>query len=418
MSTEWLMVIFSMIACAFFSGLEIAFLTSNKLRIELESKQGAISGKILAYFIKKQSNYIATMLVGNSISLVIFGLYMSAILTPLVARHVHSHVLVLIIQTFLSTMFILITAEFIPKNLFRINPNGVLNFFALPLIIAYWLLSPVVFLSIGISHFFLEKVMRVKTTNDEIAFGRIDLDNLVRESTSRITEKQELEHEVQIFKNALGFSEIRVRECMIPRTEIVATEVNDSIEKLNARFVETRLSKILVYEQTIDHIIGYTHSYELFKKPQTIREILRPVLIVPETMPVNEVLTLFIQQHKSIAIVVDEFGGTSGMLAMEDVMEEIFGEIDDEHDKEELIDKKITDKEFYFSARLEVDYLNTKYHFNLPVGEDHETLGGVILNNLGSIPRKNDVIRVGKFVFKIVSVANTKIEQVIMKVED
>jgi CBS domain containing-hemolysin-like protein len=418
MTTQWLIVIFSLIGSAFFSGMEIAFLTANKLRIELENKQGILSARIFSYFIKNQADYIAAMLVGNCISLVVFGLFMSEILSPVIGRYIHSEIAVLILQTTVSTLFILITAEYLPKNLFRKNPNGVLGFFSVPVFIIYCLLYPVVFITINIADFLLKYIFRVKKADGEVAYGRIDLDNLVRESTTRISEKQELEHEVQIFKNALDFSEVKARQCMVPRTEIVAVEVSASIELLRKKFVETRLSKILVFENSIDNIIGYTHSYEMFKRPGNIRSILLPVLIVPETMPANEVLTIFIQQRKSIALVVDEFGGTSGMLTIEDVMEEIFGEIEDEHDKEDMIEKKISANEFVFSARLEIDHINGKYGLGLPLGDGYETLGGLVLNNYGSIPRTDEVIRIGRFVFRILGVSDTRIETVGLKVED
>ena len=418
MDNPWIIVIFSLIGSAFFSGMEIAFLTSNKLRIELESKQGSISARIFSYFIKRQADFIAAMLVGNCISLVVFGLFMSGILTPAIRQFIHSEALVLIIQTTISTLFILITAEYLPKNLFRKNPNGVLNFFAFPVFILYFILYPVVFITISIADLLLRFLFRVKKEEGVVAYGRIDLDNLVRESTVRISEKQELEHEVQIFKNALDFSEVKARQCMIPRTEIVAIDVNAPIEELRKKFVETRLSKILVFENSIDNIIGYTHSYELFKRPESIRSVLLPVLIVPESMAASEVLTLFIQQRKSISLVVDEFGGTSGMLTIEDVVEEIFGEIEDEHDKEELVDKKISNSEFIFSARIEIDHINKKYDLNLPIAEGYETLGGLVLHNYGSIPKPDEVIRIGQFVFRILSVSNTRIDQVNLKVEE
>jgi putative hemolysin len=418
MTTQWLIVVFSLIGSAFFSGMEIAFLTANKLRIELENKQGSIPARIFSYFIKNQADYIAAMLVGNCISLVVFGLFMSEILSPLFRIYIHSEAAVLVLQTTVSTLFILITAEYLPKNLFRKNPNGVLNFFSFPVFVIYCLLYPVVFITLTIADFLLKYIFRVKKADGEVAYGRIDLDNLVRESTTRISEKQELEHEVQIFKNALDFSAVKARQCMIPRTEIVAIDVNASIETLQKKFVETRLSKILVFENSIDHIIGYTHSYEIFKRPENIRSVLLPVLIVPETMPANEVLTLFIQQRKSIALVVDEHGGTSGMLTMEDVMEEIFGEIEDEHDKEDLVERKISASEYVFSARLEIDKINSKYGLGLPIADGYETLGGLVLNNYGSIPKPDEVIRIGRFVFRIISVSDTRIEQVGLKVEE
>lgn len=397
--------------------MEIAFLTSNKLRIELESKQGNISAKIFSYFNKYPSRYLGTMLLGNNIALVVFGILMEVLLEPVIEEHISSDILVLFIQTLVSTLFILITAEFLPKNLFRINPNRTLNVFAIPVWIVYWILYPVVFITIGVSEFILQKILRVNIEKENLSFGRIDLDNYVREATSSKNDKNEIDHEVRIFKNALDFSSIKVRECMIPRTEIVALDVNAPVEELRQKFIKTRLSKILIYEKSIDHIIGYTHSHEMFKNPDSIRSILLPVSVVPESMPANEVLTVFIQQHKSIAIVVDEFGGTSGMVTIEDVMEEIFGEIEDEHDKEELIEKQIDETEYVFSGRLEIDYINDKYKLQLPASEDYSTLSGLLTFYHESIPDLNELIQIEKFIFRVVEVSGTRIELVNVRIE-
>ena len=413
-----LIILVTLVASAFFSGLEIAFITSNKLRIELESKQGNFAAKILAYFNKYPSRYLGTMLLGNNIALVIFGIYMDEELKPVIENFISSKILILLISTFLSTMLILITAEFLPKNLFRINPNKTLTLFAFPLTIVYGILYPVVLISIGSSEFILKKIFRVKIENENAAFTMIDLDNYVREGTSAVEKKVEMDHEIQIFQNALDFSSVKARECMIPRTEIIAVEVNESIEALRQKFVQTRLSKILVYEKNIDNIIGYAYSKELFKKPSTIKSIMLPVSIVPESMAASEVLTVFIQQNKSIALVVDEFGGTSGMLTMEDVMEEIFGEIEDEHDKEELIEKQLSDTEFIFSARLETDYINNKYRLKLPILDNVETIGGLIMSYHENIPRVNEEIQIETALFTILSVARTRIETVSLKIQN
>ncbi len=410
-------ILITLIASAFFSGLEIAFITSNKLRIELESKQGNFSAKILAYFSKYPSRYLGTMLLGNNIALVIFGIYMDEELKQFFSRFMASGLLILLLSTFLSTMLILVTAEFLPKSIFRINPNFTLNLFAFPLTIVYGILYPVVMITIGLSEFILKKLFRVKIENENAAFTMIDLDNYVREGTSAVEKKAELDHEIKIFQNALDFSSVKARECMVPRTEIVAMEVNGTIGQLTEKFIQTRLSKILIYSENIDNIIGYVYSKELFKKPENIRAILLPVSIVPESMPASEVLTVFIQQHKSIVVVVDEFGGTSGILTMEDVMEEIFGEIEDEHDKEELVEKQLSENEFMFSSRLETDYINAKYHLNLPILDNFETLGGLIMHYHESIPRVNEEIRVDHFLFTITSVSRTRIEQVNLKVQ-
>lgn len=406
----------AMIASAFFSGMEIAFITSNKLRIELENKQGNFSAKILSHFNKYPSRYLATMLVGNNIALVIFGIYMDEELSHSMEHYISSKILLLLISTFLSTMLILVVAEYLPKNLFRINPNKTLSLFVFPLTIVYGVLYPVVLITIGFSEFILKKLFRVKIEKENIAFTMIDLDNYLREGTSALETKAETDHEIQIFQNALDFSSVKARECMIPRTEIIALDVNESIEELKNKFIQTRLSKILIYSENIDNIIGYAYSKELFKKPESIRNILLPVSIVPESMAASEVLTVFIQQHKSIAVVVDEFGGTSGMLTMEDIIEEIFGEIEDEHDKEEMIEKQVNESEFIFSARLETDYINHKYQLKLPILDNFETISGLIMHYHESIPKINEEIRIENFLFTISAVTKTRIEQVHLKI--
>jgi putative hemolysin len=411
-----IIILIAMLASAFFSGLEIAFITSNKLRIELENKQGNFSARILSHFNKNPSRYLGTMLLGNNIALVIFGMYMDEELNPVIGQFISSKLLILLISTFLSTMLILVMAEYLPKNLFRINPNKTLSLFAFPLSIVYGILLPIVVFTTGLSEFILKRVFRVKIKNEKNVFTMIDLDNYVRESTSSNEKKAEKDHEIQIFQNALDFSSVKARECMVHRTEIIAIEVNESIETLKNKFIQTRLSKILIYAGNIDNIIGYVYSKELFNNPQTIREILLPVSIVPESMAASEVLTVFIQQHKSIAIVVDEFGGTSGILTMEDIIEEIFGEIEDEHDKEEMVEKEVSEDEYLFSGRLETDYINNKYRLKLPVVDGVETLGGLIMYHHESIPKHNQEIRIENFLFTILAVSKTRIEQVNLKV--
>jgi CBS domain containing-hemolysin-like protein len=406
-----------MLASAFFSGLEIAFITSNKLRIELENKQGNFSARILSHFNKYPSRYLGTMLLGNNIALVIFGIYMDEELNPFIGHYISSKILILLISTFLSTMLILVMAEYLPKNFFRINPNKTLSLFAFPLSIVYAILLPVVMFTTGLSEFILRKIFRVQIAKENTAFTMVDLDNYLRESNSTVEKKAEKDHEIQIFQNALDFSSVKARECMVPRTEIVAMDVNESITALKNKFIQTRLSKILIYSGNIDNIIGYVYSKELFNKPESIRSILLPVSIVPESMAASEVLTVFIQQHKSIAVVVDEFGGTSGILTMEDVIEEIFGEIEDEHDKEEMIEKQVSENEFIFSARLETDYINDKYRLNLPIVDNFETLGGLIMHYHESIPRLNEQIRIENFLFTIVAVTRTRIEQINLKIQ-
>lgn len=352
------------------------------------------------------------MLLGNNISLVVYGMMMALLLEPPMAQFIQSGLVVILLQTLLSTMLILITAEFLPKALFRINPGVMLSTFALPSAIAYILLIPVVYLTTSLADFILKRLFRVKTVKEDVSFGRVDLDNYLREATSNIREDQEIEHEIEIFQNALSFSEIKVRECMVPRTEIVALEVMSPVEELIGMFVETGLSKIMIYRDTIDNIIGYVHSFEMFKKPNHVREVLLPVINVPETMPAQELLLQFTQQHRSVAVIMDEFGGTSGMITIEDVVEEIFGEIDDEHDVDEMVEKVMDENTWEFSARLEIDYLNKEYGLGLPESDDYSTLGGFITHEHESIPEKNEEIVISPFKFTALQVKNNRIEVV------
>lgn len=417
MATPWIIVIIMLILSAFFSGLEIAFLTANKLRIELLNKRNIFPAQILSFFVRNSSQYISTMLVGNCITLVIFSIFMAQILEPFLANYTASPVLVLMLTTFISTIFVLVTAEFLPKNLFRLNPNRILSAFAVPLLLFYIFLFPIVFITNHIAKFILRFALGTHFPEKKLAFGRIDLDHFIRESTAA-KQRHELENEVKIFKRALGFSKVKARDCMIPRNEIVAVNLDAPVDELKKMFIETRLSKILVYRDNVDNIIGYTHSSEIFKKPDNILSILLPVIVVAESMPANEVLTLFIQQHKSVALVVDEFGGTAGMLTMEDIIEEIFGEIEDEHDKEEMVEKKISENEYIFSGRLEIDYLNERYKLSLPASDEYSTLAGLILHLRQSIPNENEIAVISPYVFKVLSTSGTTIEQVQVKILD
>lgn len=415
-----LIIVISIIFSAFFSGMEIAYISSNKLKIELDKNKGLFSAKILARFIKKPSAIIGVLLIGNNIALVIYGIAIAARLEPLILGmlpdNLHSYYLILFIQTVVSTLLILFVAEFFPKVLFRINPNSVLDFFALPLSFFYWLLYPVVFLIIGLSEQILKGLFRLKFTNAEYTFSVIDLHEYVKELTPDRNDQLDMHQELQILQNAIDFRSVKLRECLIPRTEVVAVEVKDSIDDLMKLFIETKHSKILVYEDSIDHITGYIHSSDLFKNPSGLQAIIRPVPIVPETMLANNVLKKFIEEHKNIAVVVDEFGGTSGIVTMEDILEEIFGEIEDEYDDEDLMEKRISDTEYLFSARLEIDYLNEKYSLDLPESEDYETLGGLIINIHESIPARNDIITVEPFIFTITEAIENRIELVNLKI--
>jgi len=415
-SYQWGVVLAMLICSAFFSGMEIAFVSANKLKIELDGKQGSFLAKILAGFLKKPSRFIGTMLVGNNIALVIYGIYMAKILEPKIALYTHSEAIILIVQTILSTILILITAEFLPKTLFRINPNLVLRFFAFPLLIIYWILLLPMLLVISISEMLIRLFSKEVTKADELNFGRLDLEHYIKEGTENNEDQEEVDHEIQIFQNALDFSKIKARECLVPRTEVVAMDVEDSIENLRNKFVETGLSKIVIYRDNIDNIIGYTHSFELFKKPESIKSILLPIPILAISTPANEILKILNEQKKSIAVVVDEFGGTSGILTIEDVIEEIFGEIEDEHDKEELIETKINANEYLFSARLEVDYLNDEYNLNLPESDNYETIAGLIIDKFESIPKMDEKIDFDQFEFTVKKVFDNKIDLIHLRI--
>lgn len=402
----------TLLLSAFFSGMEIAFISANKLKIEVDSKAGNFLAKMIGFFVKRPSKYIGTMLVGNNIALVVYGILMGSLLDPRIAEYISSNALTLFISTVISTLIILVTAEFLPKVIFRINPNATLSFFAIPAWIFFIILYIPVFLIIGISELILKYIFKVDLSNEELNFGKVDLDHFIEESYSNI-EGDQMENEVHIFRNALDFfAEVKARDCMIPRTEIVAIEVNASIEELTEILIESGRSKILVYKENIDEIIGYIHSFELFKEPKNINSILRPVLIVHESQEADDIMKQLINERKSIAVVVDEFGGTSGILTLEDIIEEIFGDIEDEFDSEDLVEVKLSDTEYEFSARLEIDYLNDKYGLNLPESEDYETLGGLITSLHESIPNKNEIIRLDGLVFKIKEVSNSRIETI------
>ncbi len=420
MTYNLIIVFISLLLSALFSGMEIAFVSSNKLRIELDKKQGHFSSRILSIFTSNPEQYIATMLVGNSVALVIYGLLMAILLEPLIRHITSSEITILISQTILSTLIILITAEFLPKALFRINPNSFLKIFAVPVFIFYIILYPFTKCIILISNFFLKTFFRTDINERQKiqVFGKIDLDNLVDEAQKNNQQLPRNNSEIRIFQNALDFSAVRLRDCMIPRTEIEAVSVDSGIEELQQRFISTGYSKILVYENSIDNIVGYISSKDLFKNPETIQEKLVKPVIVPETMPASKLLKLLMQDHKSLAVVVDEFGGTAGMLTIEDIIEEIFGEIEDEHDTQDLVNKKTGENEYLFSGRLEIENINEKYNLHLPESDEYETIAGLILAHHQSIPKLNERIVIQPFVFKILKVSNTRVELIQLSMEN
>jgi len=409
-----LVILLSLLFSAFFSGTEIAYLQSNRLKIEIDKKQGIVSAKILSFFVKNESKFITTLLLGNNIALVVYGIFMGElIIVKLFPVHVNTTELpgvILLTQTLISTLIILVTAEFLPKTIFRINPNRTLSILAYPLAVVYGVLYILTMLVTLISGLILG-LFGSKQVIGEVNFGAIDLDDYLNKSTKVQTDKEQ-DHEVQLFHNALNFNKVKARDCMIPRTEIKAVNVESSVEELGKEFVETGYSKIMVFRDTIDNIIGYVHSFEMFKNPESITEILRPVGIVAESMPVNKLLNQFIKQKQGITIVVDEYGGTAGIITMEDVVEEIFGEIEDEHDSEELIEEKHNESVFIFSGRQEIAYINGEYGLELPESDEYETLAGLVVTIHENIPNEGDIIEIDEFHFEILECSNSKIEKI------
>jgi CBS domain containing-hemolysin-like protein len=415
-----LIILLTILFSAFFSGMEIAFVTSNKLRIELDRKQGVFGSGILKIFTSNPGQYIATMLIGNNIALVIYGLFFSRLLGSILNPLLQSDLLVLIINTIISTGVILLVAEFLPKTIFIISPNFFLKLLSIPTLFFYWLFYPISKLTLSASNIFIKIFFRNnqgEMPREDIVFSKVDLDHFVNQARENKKESEPDHHNIRIFQNALDFSNVKLRECMIPRTEINAVECSTSIEELKERFIKTQHSRILVYEDSIDNIIGYFELKDLFRNPKDIRSSIRKLSIVPETMAANKLLKVFVEEKKNVALVVDEFGGTSGMVTIEDVLEEIVGDIEDEHDINELTEKVISENEYVLSGRLEIDYLNEKYDFALPEENDYETLAGMILFFHGSIPVTNDIIRIRNFVFKVLKVTSTRLELVSLKIE-
>ncbi|MCJ7449832.1 MAG: hemolysin family protein [Bacteroidales bacterium] len=413
-------ILLALLFSAFFSGMEIAFIASNKLRIELDRKQGVFGSEIIKIFSNNPGKYIATMLIGNNIALVIYGLFFSKLLSPVLTPLLGSDLLVLIFNTIISTALILLVAEFMPKTIFIVSPNFFLKILSLPTLFFYWIFYPISKFTLAASNLFIRIFFKNKPgekSQENIVFSKVDLDHFVNLSKQSREDTEPDHHNIRIFQNALDFSNVKLRECMVPRTEIEAIECTGSVAELKEKFIETQHSRILVYQSTIDNIIGYFELKDIFKNPPDIRSNIRKLAIVPETMAANKLLKVFVDEKKNVALVVDEFGGTSGMVTIEDVLEEIVGDIEDEHDINELTEKVISKNEYIFSGRLEIDYLNEKYNLKLPEEDDYETLAGMILFFHGSIPGNNDVIRVKNLVFKILKVTATRLELVNLKIE-
>lgn len=416
MSIDIQLVIITLLFSAFFSGIEIAYVTANKLKLELLRKQGTLAGRMLGTTTASPSRFLATTLVGNNIALIVLGISMAKLLEPAIAvnlpESMNNEFVVMVLQTLITTIIVLFVGEFIPKALFRINPDDTLKFFALPLVVIYWLLYPLVQLIVLFTHLILKLIFRIDFSENPLVFSHADLEHFINQFVKNKEEDKEIN--TDILERAIYLREVRAKECMVPRTEIEGIDVNSSLEELREKFVKTHLSRIIIYDDTIDNILGYAHHFDLLKKPATIRDILFPIKVIPESMLAKDILNLFMRDHKSICWVVDEFGGTAGIVTLEDVLEEIFGEIKDEHDTEQFVEKQIYEDEFIFSGRLEVDYLNEKYKLNLPEGE-YETLAGFILSNHENIPEKGEEIFIGNFKIKILSVSETRVETVRVK---
>lgn len=413
----YIYLLITMAFSAFFSGMEIAFVSVDKLRFEMDRKEG-LTSRILSFFFRNSNNFISTMLVGNNVALVIYGILMAQIIKiHLLGDLISNDFVEVLLQTIISTLIILVTGEFLPKTLFKINPNLVLKISAFPLFICYIVLYPISRLASGLSYLFLRLFgMKINKEASAKAFGKVDLDYFVQSSIDNAEDEEELDAEVKIFQNALDFSSIKIRDCIVPRTEIVAVDLDTSLEELKSLFVESGISKIIVYDGNIDNVVGYIHSSEMFRNPSDWRNNVKEVPIVPETMAAHKLMKLFMQQKKTIAVVVDEFGGTSGIVSLEDLVEEIFGDIEDEHDNTSYVCKQIGEGEYVLSGRLEIEKVNETFGLDLPEEDDYMTVGGLILNRYQSFPKLHEVVTIDKFQFKIIKVTATKIELVRLKV--
>lgn len=418
MEIEIAIIIISIVFSAFFSGMEIAFVSANKLHIELEKKREGFISKILNKITQKSSKFITTMLVGNNIALVIYSYYMGMVLVKFLPVTYFNDFTSLLVQTIISTLIILVTAEFLPKAIFRIYSNEVMRIFVVPAYFFYVIFHFFSEFITLISDFFLRVFFKLNPDEQQTEFSKQELGNYITEQLEVRNESDEMDSEIQIFQNALEFQNLKAREVMVPRTEIVALEIHDNVTNLKQKLIDTGLSKILIYKTSLDDVVGYVNAFELFKKPKTIKSILLPVEIVPESMMINDILNILMKKRKSVAIVVDEYGGTSGIITVEDIVEELFGEIEDEHDSQKFLEEKIKENLFHFSARLEVDYLNEIYDLNIPKEEAYETLGGFIINSTENIPEQNEIVEIENFEIEILKVSSSKIEEISLKLLD
>jgi len=425
MTADIVIIISTLILSAFFSGMEIAYVSANKIHIELEKKQGDFLGQILGKLTAKPSKYIATMLIGNNIALVIYGFKMGDVLvrwfntmlpSDSAALNYLFNDLQLLTQTAISTLVILFTAEFLPKVFFQIYANTLLKVLAFPTYIFYVLFSWISDFVIWISDAVLKYIFKAEGEDVVLAMTKVELGNYITEQMESVVNHDDVDSEIQIFQNALEFSDVKAREVMVPRTEITAVDISESLENLRQLFIDSGRTKIIVYKDSIDDILGYVHSFELFKKPKSLKSIIIPVGFVPETILIKDVLNILTKKRRSMAVVIDEYGGTSGIMTVEDIIEELFGEIEDEHDTIEMVEEQINENTYKFSARLEVDYINETYKINLPESENYETLGGLIVNATEEIPQENDDVQIDNFKFTITEVSSTKIDEIILKI--
>ncbi len=425
---SWIVVTISLFFSALCSGLEIAFNSINRLQLEVELKKNTFSAKIIRLFLKDQSRFITSLLLGNNIALIIYGMSMSQLLDSFIVHwlqyiSLNNDFMVLLVKTIIATLLVLLVGEFLPKALFRINPNATLSFFALPTFLCYCLLYPLILIYTGFSEFIIKYVLRLKVDKEEYTFSTVDLNDYIAEYADPEEVDEDMQQEIQLFQNVMEFRSVKLRECMGPRNEIESVKLNDSLEMVKARFEETKHSKLIVIGESIDDIVGYVHLNDVVRavaehREVTMADLIRKIDFFPETYTADRLLKHFIQHRQGVAAVVDEFGGTAGIVTMEDVVEEIFGEIDDEYDVEEEMEKVMDDNTFVFSARLEIDYLNDTYKFDLPVSDDYETLAGMVLHYCESIPEPGQVLEIGNYRIRILKASDTKLDEVELQIKD
>ena len=421
---EWITVAVTLFFSALCSGLEIAFNSTNRLQLEVDLKKNRFSAKVIRLFFKNQSRFITSLLIGNNIANVVYGIAIAMLLRPAVLWMLPSALevefVILLLQSVISTLIVLVLAEFLPKVLFRINPNAILAFFALPTLVVYCLLYPLTLLYSGIADLIIRIVFRMKVDQQQYRISTVDFDDYITEYADPAEADEDVQQEIQLFQNAMDFRSVKLRECMGPRNEIEAVKLTDSLHFVKDRFEETKHSKLIVYSENIDNIVGYIHLNDVVnaiahKKGEDIASLVRPIGFFPETYTADRLLKHFIQKHQGVAVVVDEFGGTSGIVTMEDVVEEIFGEIEDEYDEEEETEEVVKEDTYVFSARLEIDYLNETYKLDLPVSDDYETLAGMVLHYYESIPEAGEELTIGNYRIKVLKATDMKLEELELK---